>query len=137
MRDVQNRGPLGVPSARFDLETTPRLKNIHNINCPERERINAFASRAAALAEALPIPTCEMEGTVAENEALLTTQQAADVLLLAPSSLQRMRTEGTGPTYVKVGKRRVGYRHADLTKWIDDRVAHSTSDARIRGLSGL
>lgn len=66
---------------------------------------------------------------------LLTPRQAAAYTGLATATLQRQRTEGTGPKFVKIGKRRVGYRLTDLLSWIDARVANSTADARIRGLA--
>jgi predicted DNA-binding transcriptional regulator AlpA len=66
---------------------------------------------------------------------LLTPRQAAAYTGLALATLQRQRTEGTGPKFVKIGKRRVGYRLMDLLAWIDARVANSTADARVRGLA--
>jgi predicted DNA-binding transcriptional regulator AlpA len=75
-----------------------------------------------------PEPACP--GSV-----LLTPQQTAAYTGLAIATLQRQRTEGTGPKFVKLGKRRVGYRLADLEAWLDGRVAESTADARVRGLA--
>lgn len=66
---------------------------------------------------------------------LLTPRQAAAYTGLAIATLQRQRTEGTGPKFVKIGKRRVGYRLTDLLAWLDARVANSTADARVRGLA--
>ena len=75
-------------------------------------------------------PSVERAGTP-----LLTPRQAAAYTGLAITTLQRQRTEGTGPKFVKIGKRRVGYRLADLLNWLDARVTNSTADARSRGLS--
>lgn len=66
---------------------------------------------------------------------LLTPRQAAACLGLTYPTLQRQRTEGTGPKFIKVGKRRVAYRASDLQAWIQSRVANSTADARVRGLA--
>lgn len=66
---------------------------------------------------------------------LLTPQQAAAYLGLQTATLQRQRTEGTGPPFVRVSKRRVAYRAADLRNWLETRVAQSTADARVRGLA--
>jgi predicted DNA-binding transcriptional regulator AlpA len=66
---------------------------------------------------------------------LMTPRQAANYTGLAIATLQRQRTEGTCPKFVKIGKRRVGYRLADLLSWLDARVANSTADARVRGLA--
>jgi predicted DNA-binding transcriptional regulator AlpA len=68
-------------------------------------------------------------------DALLTPQQTADYTGLAITTLQRQRTEGTGPKFVKLGKRRVAYRLADVQTWLEERVARSTADARSRGLA--
>ena len=70
-----------------------------------------------------------------QSEVLLNPQQAAKCLGLTAASLQRMRTEGRGPTFIKVGRRRVAYRSADIMRWLGDRAAISTSDARRRGLT--
>jgi predicted DNA-binding transcriptional regulator AlpA len=66
---------------------------------------------------------------------LLTPNQASAYIGLAVATLQRQRTEGTGPRFIKLGKRRVAYRTADLQAWIEGRVAASTADARVRGLA--
>jgi predicted DNA-binding transcriptional regulator AlpA len=66
---------------------------------------------------------------------LLTPRQAAEYLGLAEATLQRQRTDGTGPQFLKLGKRKIAYRPRDLTAWIEGRVAQSTADARVRGLT--
>lgn len=57
---------------------------------------------------------------------LLTPEEAAGMLRI-PShrTMERWRAEGTGPAFVKVG-RRVAYRRQDLHTWLDQRVRHST-----------
>jgi predicted DNA-binding transcriptional regulator AlpA len=65
---------------------------------------------------------------------LLSPHQTAKLLGLTEASLQRMRTEGRGPIFLKVGKRRVAYRESDLRQWLARRTATSTADARERGL---
>lgn len=47
---------------------------------------------------------------------LLTTEQAAEYLAIAPSSLQTYRTRGGGPVATMVG-RCVRYRLSDLDAW--------------------
>jgi predicted DNA-binding transcriptional regulator AlpA len=69
------------------------------------------------------------------QSSLLTPDQAAAYMGLAVATLQRQRTEGTGPRFIKLGKRRVAYRAVDLQAWLDGRVADSTADARVRGLA--
>lgn len=52
----------------------------------------------------------------------LTTEEAADFLRMSPRSLETMRSDGTGPSYCKLGrgpKAKVIYRPSDLRKWRD------------------
>jgi hypothetical protein len=65
------------------------------------------------------------------NPITLTTAEAATFLRLAPSTLAKLRLTGAGPAYCKLG-RRVVYRAADLTSWLQSRVAQNTSDAGAR-----
>jgi excisionase family DNA binding protein len=64
-----------------------------------------------------------------EDAAMLFTQaEAADHLRLSERTLKRWRVSGSGPAFVKLG-RRVLYRKLDLEEWIASRVVHSTSEA--------
>lgn len=56
----------------------------------------------------------------------LTTEQTARFLGLSPSTLAKMRLYGSGPTYMKLG-RRVMYRLDDLERWMDANPYSSTS----------
>ena len=61
---------------------------------------------------------------------ILTTDQAAAHLALGRSTLEKWRCTGTGPKFVKLGVRRVGYDKADLDDWIASRPRRaSTSEA--------
>jgi predicted DNA-binding transcriptional regulator AlpA len=71
-----------------------------------------------------------------EQVLIVTPDQAARLVGLTIHTLQRMRTEGNGPKFIKLGKRRVGYRARDLAEWLDGRAATSTTDVRARGLTG-
>ncbi len=66
----------------------------------------------------------------------LTADQAAKLLGLAPSTLAKLRLNGSGPLYCKLG-RRVVYRRADLEAWLQSRTARDTSDADARFLQAL
>jgi hypothetical protein len=57
--------------------------------------------------------------------------EAASVLGLAPSTLAKLRLEGNGPVYCKLG-RRVVYRPDDLAAWLETRIARDTADAGAR-----
>jgi predicted DNA-binding transcriptional regulator AlpA len=52
---------------------------------------------------------------------LLSEHEAAARLGVAPRSLQRWRTEGQGPAYVRVGPRRIAYDEAELIRWVQGR----------------
>lgn len=59
---------------------------------------------------------------------VLTPEQAAQALSLSPSTLAKLRLSGKGPTYCKMGRRKIGYRPADLELWVADRMHRSTSE---------
>lgn len=66
----------------------------------------------------------------------LTAGQAAKLIGLAPSTLAKLRLNGNGPLYCKLG-RRVVYRPADLEQWLQSRTTRDTSDADARFLKAL
>lgn len=71
-----------------------------------------------------------MTNTAAATE-YLTTLEAARILRVAKSTLERMRVQGTGPRYLKVGpgkRSRVLYRAAEITTWLESRSYGSTSE---------
>lgn len=57
---------------------------------------------------------------------LLTTKEAAEGLRLRPHALENMRSQGTGPPYLKLGGR-VFYLRADLKAWCAQARRRSTS----------
>ena len=57
------------------------------------------------------------------------TRVAADEFGISASTLNKLRLTGGGPTYIKVG-RRVIYKRSEIVRWLDHRVAVSTSDYR-------
>ena len=67
---------------------------------------------------------------------VVTTVEAARVLGLSDSTLAKMRLNGNGPIYCKLG-RRVVYRLTDLEQWLQSRTARDTSDADARFLKAL
>ena len=61
----------------------------------------------------------------------LTSVEAADLLRVSRRTLERMRIEGTGPRYLKVGpgkRSRVIYRQTDIIGWLDRQSFASTSE---------
>jgi len=61
---------------------------------------------------------------------------AAGLVGLSESTLAKLRLNGNGPVYCKLG-RRVVYRPADLEQWLQSRTARHTSDADARSLNAL
>jgi hypothetical protein len=48
--------------------------------------------------------------------------------LIPPRSAQRWRASGGGPAFVRLGKRRVAYRVADVERWLAERTFASRAD---------
>jgi predicted DNA-binding transcriptional regulator AlpA len=71
-------------------------------------------------APALPTPP--------SAEPLLTNDQAAAVLGFHPSYLAKARLTGSGPRFLKIGRKSVRYRRSDIDAWLADKGRISTSD---------
>jgi predicted DNA-binding transcriptional regulator AlpA len=67
---------------------------------------------------------------------VVTSKVAARIVGLSASTLAKLRLNGNGPVYCKLG-RRVVYRPADLEQWLQSRTARDTSDADARFLKAL
>lgn len=64
----------------------------------------------------------------AEN---LTTSEAADYLRLSVSTLERLRSNGGGPVFQRMGhgrRNRITYRRCDLETWLAALRFNSTSE---------
>lgn len=61
------------------------------------------------------------------DEQLLTTAEAADQLRISPDTLKYWRRMKQGPTYVRVGSRRIRYRPEDLARFLDEQVPDGRS----------
>lgn len=75
-----------------------------------------------------------MKNEVTEQTTLLTAKQVAEQYGPSPATLAKMRLSGTGPVFVKLG-RRVAYRLEDLEVWVEENRFRSTSeyDAAAKG----
>lgn len=61
----------------------------------------------------------------------LTTIEVAEILRVSRRTLERMRVEGTGPRYLKVGpgkRSRVIYREQEILTWLETFNFGSTSE---------
>lgn len=67
------------------------------------------------------------DGAVLQNR-LLRVPEAAAFVGLSVSMLNKMRVAGTGPRYVKLAAKAVGYWRGDLVDWLNSRVCYSTSE---------
>jgi predicted DNA-binding transcriptional regulator AlpA len=59
---------------------------------------------------------------------ILRQKDAALYLGLRESTIEKMRVSGSGPRFVKLGSRAIGYALEDLDLWIEERKRSSTSD---------
>lgn len=63
-----------------------------------------------------------------DTSIFLTQNEAAELLRVSPRTLERHRVAGSGPRFIKAG-RRVLYRAVDLETWADSNTFSSTSEA--------
>lgn len=61
-------------------------------------------------------------------EVLLTVEQAAELLAIPRSTLDRWRVEGNGPKFLQLSARCIRYRRSDIEAWTETRVRRSTSE---------
>lgn len=59
---------------------------------------------------------------------LLTCKETAARLGLSERSLERLRTSGEGPPFVRLSARRLAYREADVLAWIERRIRRSRAE---------
>ncbi len=64
-----------------------------------------------------------------QDNPLLNTVEAAEVVGLKPGTLNKMRMFGGGPRFVKCGGS-VKYRFLDLQGWLNSRTFSNTSEAQ-------
>lgn len=66
-----------------------------------------------------------LASTIPTDE-LLTTEQVAALLNLAPVTLAGWRSSGAGPPWLKLARRVVRYRRSDLEAWMAASVRQGT-----------
>ena len=59
---------------------------------------------------------------------LLTQDEAAELLKLSVRTVERLRTSGGGPKFLKI-RNSVRYRLEDVQSWVTSRLVGSTSEA--------
>lgn len=63
------------------------------------------------------------------DDELLTCAEAAKALRLSIPTLERMRTTGAGPSFIRLGngkRSRIAYRRGDLEAWLNANTFTST-----------
>jgi len=73
---------------------------------------------------------------MSDSPKVVPAKVAAHLVGLSTSTLAKLRLNGNGPAYCKLG-RRVVYRPADLEHWLQSRITRDTSDADARFLKAL
>ena len=56
------------------------------------------------------------------TDPLLTEKELSAWLRVSIPNLQRMRSNGTGPRYVQLSPRRIGYRKSEVESWLTART---------------
>lgn len=69
---------------------------------------------------------------VSARRLVLSEIETAEELSLSVRTLQAMRLEGTGPAFIKLTQRRIGYALSELERWISERSVCSTAEATVR-----
>jgi predicted DNA-binding transcriptional regulator AlpA len=64
-----------------------------------------------------------------DEPAILTERQVARWLGLGEATVYRLRHEGTGPAFIRLSARRVGYRRSAIEAWLKARERDRVSDA--------
>ena len=59
---------------------------------------------------------------------ILTERQVSDWIGLSEPTLFRHRRDGTGPTFIRLSARRVGYRRSAVEAWLQARERDRISD---------
>ncbi|GFE94052.1 DNA-binding protein [Acetobacter persici] len=63
---------------------------------------------------------------------VVSEAEAAALVNLAPRTLQAKRLDGTGPAYVQLTKRRIGYAMEALRVWVAAQSCKSTAEASVK-----
>jgi len=56
-------------------------------------------------------------------DSLLTPEAAAARISIKPRKLADLRRQGQGPRYIRLGRKTIRYRQADLTRWLERRLS--------------
>lgn len=69
------------------------------------------------------------EANILENDdRLVDTVQAAEILCVTPQTLRHWRCLGCGPAYVRLGRRTIRYQVSELSRVVQKGLRASTKD---------
>lgn len=68
----------------------------------------------------------------ASEQLVVSERQAASMVGLGARTLQKKRLDGTGPAFVQLTERRIGYAVIELQRWISSRSVRSTAEVTVR-----
>jgi len=115
------------PPGQMELELFGESRPAAKPPQPPRRQTIMAASKAtkslaptAITAPSMPTPPASL---------LLDVRQAAARLGLSKSTLDKMRSRGVGPKFIKSTDRAVRYDPRDLDAWVDERRRQSTDSA--------
>lgn len=60
---------------------------------------------------------------IVEHRRVISEAWAAELAGVSPVHFRRLRRQGKGPRFVRLGERRLGYRLSDVVAWIDGRLS--------------
>lgn len=63
---------------------------------------------------------------------VVSEKQAAAMVGLGMRTLQKKRLDGTGPAFVQLTERRIGYLVSEIQSWLSGRSVRSTAEATVR-----
>jgi predicted DNA-binding transcriptional regulator AlpA len=66
------------------------------------------------------------------NDQILTEREVCNWLGISEPTLFRHRRDGTGPKFIRLSARRVGYRHSAVEAWLSRQEQHSPILSRMR-----
>jgi len=116
--------------SRQTLQSRCKVKRFYNrLSCPFSAMLRASLNNIKVLAMPKSHGTNGQSNTGA-GVRIMTTGEAAAILGLSASYLNKMRVTGCGPVFLKLS-RAVRYTQADLDGWISSRRHSSTSAAQI------
>lgn len=64
-----------------------------------------------------------LKTTPLDDLRVLTSAETAKLLAVSPPMMERWRSAGTGPRFIRLSARRIGYRVEDLRTWMTGRAA--------------